>query len=171
MDLSLKDIRIAAGLTQQQAAAITNIPLRTYKRYENDENKRNTIKYNYIVGLLQRESLVDEEHGVLAIDEIKQICSNVFSKYDVEYALLFGSYAKGKAGDRSDIDMVVSTSVTGLNFYGMVEELRTTLNKKVDLLTLTQLNNNPELLHEVLKDGIRVYIKSDIPKVKEGLGC
>lgn len=159
MKMSLKDIRLAAGLTQQQAATITNIPLRTYKRYENDEEKIGTIKYKYIESLLLKESLVDEEHGVLTFEEIKQTCSEIFSKYDVEYALLFGSYAKDKANAVSDVDIVVSTSVTGLNFYGMVEELRVALRKKVDLLTLSQLDNNPELLHEVLKDGIRIYEK------------
>ena len=159
MEMSLKDIRLAAGLTQQQAATITNIPLRTYKRYENDEDKRGTIKYKYIESQLLKESLVDEEHGVLTFDKIKQTCGEIFSKYDVEYALLFGSYAKDEASEVSDVDIVVSTSVTGLNFYGMIEELRVALRKKVDLLTLSQLDNNPELLHEVLKDGIRVYEK------------
>ncbi len=159
MGQTIKELRVAAGLTQQQASDLTDIPLRTYKAYENDSKKIGTIKYNYIVDILKKETLIDETHGVLTIESIKKNCALVLSKYDVEYAILFGSYAKGEADDSSDVDIVISTNVTGIKFFGLVEDLRNTLNKKIDLLSLSQLDNNPELLHEVLKDGIRVYEK------------
>ena len=57
----------------------------------------------------------------------------------------------------SDIDLLISTSITGMKFYDLVESLREGLKKKVDLLTLDQLNDNPELLNEILKDGIKIY--------------
>ena len=77
--------------------------------------------------------------------------------YDVEYCYLFGSYAKGKATEESDVDLLVSTSVTGMRFYEIVEALREGLKKKVDLLNVEQLKDNLELLNEILKDGIKVY--------------
>ena len=42
-------------------------------------------------------------------------------------------------------------------FYGLVERLRNSLNKKVDVLDINQLVNNKELLNEILKDGIKIY--------------
>ena len=69
----------------------------------------------------------------------------------------FGSYAKGLATETSDIDMVISTDISGLRFYGLVEDLRTTLHKKLDVLNIQQLSENKDLIHEVLKDGIKVY--------------
>jgi len=39
----------------------------------------------------------------------------------------------------------------------MVEELRTVLCKKVDVLDTKQLMNNLELTEEILKDGIKIY--------------
>ena len=62
-----------------------------------------------------------------------------------------------EAMNRGDVDLLISSDITGLRFYGLVEELRSVLHKKVDLLTLPQLVNNPELLDEVLKDGVKVY--------------
>ena len=35
-----------------------------------------------------------------------------------------------------DEDLLVSSDVMGLKFYGMVEKLRTSLHKKVDVLSL-----------------------------------
>ncbi len=71
--------------------------------------------------------------------------------------MLFGSYAKGKASDTSDIDLLISSDVKGLKFFGMVEKLRTILHKKIDAPSIEQLKDNIELTDEILKDGIRIY--------------
>ena len=55
------------------------------------------------------------------------------------------------------MDLLVSVNVKGLKFYGLVEELRTALHKKVDVLDINQLKNNMELIQEILKDGIKIY--------------
>ena len=154
---TIKTLRKEKGLTQIDAAKLTGIPLRTFKMYENEESKIGTIKYNYILEELSKYGIVDEEHGVLTIDTIKKVCSSVLGEYDVEYAILFGSYAKGTANEKSDVDLLISTSVSGLKFYEIVENLRIALKKKVDLLDLNQVNNNPELLNEILRDGVKVY--------------
>ena len=154
---TIKTLRKEKGLTQIDAAKLTGIPLRTFKMYENEESKIGTIKYNYILEELSKYGIVDEEHGVLTIDTIKKVCSSVLGEYDVEYAILFGSYAKGTANEKSDVDLLISTSVSGLKFYEIVENLRIELKKKVDLLDLNQVNNNPELLNEILRDGVKVY--------------
>ena len=59
--------------------------------------------------------------------------------------------------ETSDVDLLISSDVKGLKFYGMVEKLRTALHKKVDVLSLEQLKDNLELISEILKDGIRIY--------------
>lgn len=96
---------------------------------------------------------IDEDHGVLALEDIRSRCSPILERCGAEFCYLFGSYAKGKARPGSDVDLVVSTAVTGLRYYGMIEELRTALRKRADALDLAQLSGNAELIREVLKDG------------------
>ena len=55
------------------------------------------------------------------------------------------------------MDLLISTGVSGLKFYGLVEEIRAALHKKVDVLNMEQLMDNPELTKEILKDGIKIY--------------
>lgn len=155
--MSIKELRKGLDLTQKEASKLMNIPLRTYVNYENDESKIGSIKYLYIKEKLEEYGLIDEEHGILSIDKIKEITSFVLSNYDVEYCYLFGSYAKGSATEISDVDLLVSTSVTGMKFYGLVEKLRVELKKKVEVITLTSLEENPSLVNEILKDGVRLY--------------
>ena len=153
----LKQLRIEKKMTQKQAAEALGISLRSYKAYENDEDKKSTLKYQYLVERLRAINPIDEEHGILELSDIQQKCSAIFQKYNVEYCYLFGSYAKGNAGALSDVDLLIASDITGLKFYGLVEELRENLKKKVDALDIEQLRNNYELLKEILKDGIKIY--------------
>ncbi len=48
MEEGIKELRRIKGLTPKEAAILTEIPLRTFKNYENDADKKGTIKYLYI---------------------------------------------------------------------------------------------------------------------------
>lgn len=155
--VDLKELRIEKKMTQQEVADLVGISLRSYKSYENDEKKQDTIKYKYIVEQLSKINYIDEETGILELEDIARKCSNVFEKYEVNFCYLFGSYAKGKATATSDVDLLISADIKGLKFFGLVEEIRTALHKKVDILDMNQLKDNIELTEEILKDGIKIY--------------
>jgi len=155
--MTLRETRLQAHLTQAQAAEILGVSLRSYKTYENDAAKVRTFKYQYMTERLARETLVDESHGILTPEGIEAACSEVFARYPVTWCYLFGSYAKGKATEQSDVDLAVSDGVEGIRFYGMVEALKTSLHKNVDVITPEQLSKNPQLLNEVMQDGVKIY--------------
>ena len=155
--VDLKELRIEKKMTQQEVADLVGISLRSYKSYENDEEKRDTIKYKYIVEQLSKINYIDEETGILELEDIVRKCNEVFERYEVSFCYLFGSYAKGKATQTSDVDLLISANVKGLKFYGLVEEIRTALHKKVDVLDINQLKDNIELTEEIFKDGIKIY--------------
>ena len=154
---TIKTLRTEKRLTQAQAADLLGISLRSYISYENEKEKEGTLKYNYIFDKLSTINPIDEDHGILDISFIKDKCGEVFKDYPVHYCVLFGSYAKGKAGETSDVDLLISSDVKGLKFFGMVERLRSTLHKRIDALNIEQLKDNLELTEEILKDGIRIY--------------
>lgn len=155
--MTLKELRKQKKLTQAECAAYLKVPVRTYQNYENDATKQDSLKYSYMFQELDRYGFVDENHGILNLKRIKDVCADVFSEYEVEYGYLFGSYAKGKADEHSDVDLLISTPISGMRFFDIVEALREGFNKKVDVLNLEQLGNNTELINEILKDGIKIY--------------
>ncbi len=154
---SLKELRIEKKMTQKQVSELVGISLRSYKTYENDTNKSGTLKYNYIVEKLKQINPIDENHGVLDVEDIRLKCAQVFEKYEIEFCYLFGSYAKNRAVPTSDVDLLISANIKGIKFYGLVEELRNVLHKKVDVLDVNQLRDNLELTQEILKEGIKLY--------------
>ena len=153
----LKRLRTSKNLTQQEVADKAGISLRSYIMYENDESRSHTIKYRFLLQEIEEMIRIDEEHGILTIEDLTKICNTVFSEYNISYCYLFGSYAKGTATESSDVDLLVSGDISGLKFYELVERLRTALHKKVDLLDIKQILNNEDLANEILKEGIRVY--------------
>lgn len=155
--MKLRDIRSSKQLTQVQAAKILGVSRRTYINYENGTATLPAPKYDFLCKTLEEYGYIDEDHGILTLEFIKTGCAKVFKEYGVEYCYLFGSYAKGNATEKSDVDLLVSVQIDGLGFFGLVETLRETLKKKVDVLDLAQLSNNAELVREILKDGIKIY--------------
>ena len=155
--MSLKDIRLQSNLTQEEAAQLLGVTRRTYVNYEAGKIDESSLKYKYVVETLQKATLIDENHGILTIDQIRKICGEIFKDYSVEYCYLFGSYAKGKATEKSDVDLLVAMPVDGMIFFELIEVLREQLKKKIDLLDIAQLENNPALVQEILRDGIKIY--------------
>ena len=78
-------------MTQQEVADLVGISLRSYKSYEIDKGKQDTIKYNYIVEVLSKINYIDEETGILEIEDIKRKCFQIFEGYEVNFCYLFGS--------------------------------------------------------------------------------
>lgn len=74
-------------------------------------------------------------------EQIKQIAEKtapVFEKYGIEYAGLFGSYARGDEKAESDVDILVrrgNQSLSLFDFISMKDEISDILNKKVDLIS------------------------------------
>ena len=121
--MELKELRQSKKLTQQQVADLVGISLRSYKSYENDKSKYGSIKYKYILDVLSEINKIDEDHGILSVEDITMGCRKIFESYKVNFCILFGSYAKGKASENSDVDLLISTSEKGLKYYGLRKRL------------------------------------------------
>ena len=156
-DMTLKELRKQKNITQKACASYLGVPLRTYQMYEADDSRSSSIKYDYMMQKLAEYGFIDESHGILNIQQIIKTCEEILKDYDVDYCYLFGSYAKGNATESSDVDLLISSHVTGIDFYEMIELLRDSLKKNVDVLNSEQLAGNPELVNEVLKTGIKIY--------------
>lgn len=143
-------------MTQNEAADLLKISRRTYQKYELMKNDTDE-KLKYYEYRFQKLTEINENTGILTISNIKEIVSNILKKYSVKSCFLFGSYAKERATEVSDVDLLIDSDITGLDYYGLIEELRERLHKKIDLLTINSISNNPEMLVEIIKDGIKIY--------------
>lgn len=154
---TLKQIRKSLHMTQVDAAKVCGVSRRTYQEYEEKQTQNAT--FDEILAKLKEMGITGKGPALLNIRYIKQKTSEIFAKYsEVRCAYLFGSYARGEATTKSDVDIViVENEVMGLKFYGLAAELEGKLGKEVDLLSHRQLSDNDEFLARVLTDGVKIY--------------
>ncbi len=120
-------------------------------------------------GIYRRAIFKDKGDVLVALvpDEIVEILKKFLnmvttSGLHIERAIIFGSYAKGKAGKWSDIDVaLVSKDFTGVRFYD-----RKKLNRcliKIDSRIETHpfrpedFTRDNLFVDQILKDGIEIY--------------
>lgn len=151
----LSSYRNSLNISQNVAAKTLGVSLRTYQRYEASA-KLSGNKLDSIKVVLNNKFGITEEKGILTISWIRSRLMPVLEKHNIEMCILFGSYAKGKATEKSDVDLLVKTDVEGLAFFTLVDELYNALSKKVDLITTKQLTTSQELLEAILKDGVKI---------------
>lgn len=99
-----------------------------------------------------------KEDNILVLDEIKGLVSRLVKKYRAEYAILFGSYARGEATEESDIDIIIvgGKNFSALDVLAFGEELRELTNKKVDAFELREVEKNTEFYQNILREGVKI---------------
>jgi len=111
---------------------------------------------------------------VYTVGQLKNLLNPVFLRNDVRKAVLFGSYGKGVASPKSDIDLFVDSGLRGWDFYGLLEEVVQAVDKKVDLIDKDDVVNGSRIDREILSSGVLIYekwntINNNLPELKEQL--
>lgn len=97
---------------------------------------------------------------IYTLDEIKSISNPVFKQYpSIKEAYLFGSYARGEATEKSDLDFMIVLNdykIESLKDELRVEEdLRVAFQKNVD--TLNDEDAMQIMRKSIERDGTKVY--------------
>ena len=88
---------------------------------------------------------------IYTIDEITAAVKPIAEKYGIDKVWLFGSYARGEATEKSDVDLLIS--------------YQDAFNKPVDIVSERALTasyasvSSKQLLMNARKDGIQIYGK------------
>lgn len=154
--MNIAELRKEKGLTQKEAASLIGVPYRTFVRYEKDPAYADSFKYRSIYRELSDALMIDEEHGILSLEQIRSIVVPILKRVGIERCYLFGSYARGCPKPNSDVDLLVDTEITGMSFFMLIDEIRESLHKKVDLLRLVDLTGDNPILIDILKEGVRL---------------
>ncbi len=89
------------------------------------------------------------------LQTLRQYKPELQKKYPISRLGVFGSYARGEATEKSDIDIAVDINGTmGLNFIAMADEIENLFGIKVDVVPRRSIK--PHFLTYVEKDIVYV---------------
>jgi len=96
---------------------------------------------------------------IYTANEIKEKLEPIFRNAPIEKAVLFGSYAKGLQTPSSDIDIVIDSQgkLLNINFYGVLEEISECLNKRIDLIEISEIRKGSPIDSVVTQEGVLLY--------------
>lgn len=157
----IKEARMEYGLTQKDLSEITDIPLRTIENWESGKRTPSPWVEKMVFSYLKQypknqHGIVTKTKGIYEVNQIKEALLPLTFKYDINKIILYGSYAKGKQEPLSDIDLVVDGNIKGIKFFGLLEDVSNAFVKSVDLIHLSQINQNSDIYINVMK-GIVLY--------------
>ena len=95
--------------------------------------------------------------GVYTVPQLRDILSPVFDRYGIRRAVLFGSYGKGTATEKSDVDLLVDSGLRGLRFVGLLDDIQRAVGKDVDLFDVTHIESGSLIDREIRDTGVTVY--------------
>ncbi|MCM1577865.1 MAG: nucleotidyltransferase domain-containing protein [Ruminococcus sp.] len=102
--------------------------------------------------------------SVYSIREIQEKVRPIAQSYGTGNIYLFGSYARGEATEKSDLDFIVEAgNARGIKFFVLFDEFKEAFGKEVDILSAGQLERNKndpfyrEFIGEIEKDRVEIY--------------
>ena len=98
---------------------------------------------------------------IYTLEDIKEMLREVLTQTEVEKAILFGSYAKNKPTEQSDIDIIIDSNgkIKGLKYFAIIDMIKEKFNKDVDVIEKTEIDKNSKIEKEIERTGIVVYEK------------
>ena len=81
----------------------------------------------------------------------------VFARYGIRKAILFGSVASGTNTENSDIDILVDSHLKGLQFVGLLEDIRQTCGAEIDLFDTAHIVKGSPVDGRIRETGRVIY--------------
>lgn len=90
--------------------------------------------------------------------DVEKSIKELLVRYNAEYALLFGSYARGEETEESDIDVLIfgGENFKKSNIFAFAEELRQMTGKSVDAFEICEVDRSTPFYDNVIKEGIKI---------------
>jgi len=94
---------------------------------------------------------------IYSVDEIKKRFGKVAGKYDIEQAFLFGSYARGEATKKSDVDICIKggNMKTLFQFGGFYADIQDAMKKKIDVIDYDEMYSG--FKKEAGREFVKIY--------------
>ena len=96
---------------------------------------------------------------MLTLNEIKETVAPLVKDYPVRRVILFGSYARGDATEKSDIDLIIDSGGTigSWEFFGLIGKIVKKMPIDVDVFELDEIKKPSRIFDSITNEGVVIY--------------
>ncbi|MBQ8131913.1 MAG: nucleotidyltransferase domain-containing protein [Bacilli bacterium] len=98
---------------------------------------------------------------IYSIDEISKTIHHFIQEHyhSIHKVILFGSYSRGEATSKSDIDLFIcdSPEFVGMKTFAFGNDLKDTLGKDVDIFIENNVPKDSALYQSIMENGVIIY--------------
>ena len=96
---------------------------------------------------------------MLTVDEIRTIVTPLVEPFPVVRVILFGSYARGEATEKSDVDLIIDSegAIDSWAFFGLVGRIAKNMPIKTDVFELDEVKKPSSMFDNISSEGMVIY--------------
>jgi len=96
---------------------------------------------------------------MLTVDEIKTIVTPLVEPFPVVRVILFGSYARGEATEKSDVDLIIDSEgvIDSWTFFGLIGRIAKKMPIKADVFELDEVRKSSAMFDNISSEGVVIY--------------
>jgi predicted nucleotidyltransferase len=96
---------------------------------------------------------------MITIEEIKLIVVPLVAPYPIRRVILFGSYARGEAGEKSDVDLIIDSGgrLNAFDYFGIIGDIVKAMPVKVDVFELDEVKKPSKMFDSITNEGVVIY--------------
>ena len=119
---------------------------------------RQTVRDKKVPLDLSLASAAESKKSVLSQNEIRSYICKLLGKYNADNAMIFGSYARGDANEKSDIDVVIfgGNNFEMTDIFSISDDVNRHFKKPVDIYEISEINKNTSLYSSIMREGVLV---------------
>ena len=133
--------------------------VKTCEREISDFDSKNLTNSKFLaILLIMNEPFYTKK--IYTIEELKEKLTPIFDSAPVYKAILFGSYARGEANEKSDVDIIIDSrgELLNFNFFGVMGYSEEAVEKYVDMYEISELlEGSPVLASINNNEGVVIY--------------
>ena len=96
---------------------------------------------------------------MLTINEIKKVVAPLVKDYPIRRVILFGSYARGDATEKSDVDLIIDSggTIDSGEFFGLIGDIVKKMPTDVDIFELDEIKKPSRIFDSITNEGVVIY--------------
>ncbi|MEK6935163.1 MAG: nucleotidyltransferase domain-containing protein, partial [Nanoarchaeota archaeon] len=114
-----KELKISTSAVKREIENLINLGIITKQRNKLELNKKSNI-------------LDDLKNIFIKTDAIAYPIKETLKDKKIEYALIFGSFARGEYKEESDVDLLVIGDIKRIDFYKKIKQIEDKIKREIN---------------------------------------